>query len=531
MSSQNQTDTVSDKTNQNDLNTSTKANSEQSFAFYGSKLFVKFFAWICATTLITVLLATIYGYFCHFKPMRDEFVSITSEMLHNYGQNLVQTYETDPEARLRLHKGFGRNWLFDSNLNNLLTNYSGSHENKQNSSLWDTNSLHFSTSKDKKSDYVQQRLRFTFNPFEHKFKDFYVKNENKIKAIAQSLLKNDEEQYFKIDKEIFVGCQLTSESDNKYAILAHIPKPVSEQGKEFVFNKAIDLFPFFLLICGLLCFFMARYVVKPVVELREASHKFAKGDFSTHIIESSLSRGDELGDLAADFNDMAEKIELGINSQKRLFNDISHELRSPLARMQVALELLQMKASNSEKPLMDRLEKDINRMNALITEILNFSKLENRETGCSYEDIDLNKMLTSVCNDANFEGKTTNKNVKLIIKQNSHIKGISEILERAIENIIRNGLKYTPENSSVEVILDKCDGKPTIWIADHGPGVPQEEIEKIFAPFYRVNLDRNPQNGGIGLGLSIAQRAIQLHKGSIKMSNRPEGGLIAEIKL
>ena len=304
-----------------------------------------------------------------------------------------------------------------------------------------------------------------------------------------------------------------------------------EREGELFINKAKNVLPIILFVCAVLCFLMARYLAKPIIELQEASRKFANGDFSNKISKKTMSRYDEIGDLAIDFNNMAEKIELGINSQKRLFHDISHELRSPLARMQVAIELLQMKIGNSEKSLLERLEKDVTRMNALIEEVLQFFKLENKQIASAIEEISLEKALENVCTDAEFESKNKHKGVRLEIKQNSIIIGNSALIERAFENIIRNGLRFTPENTVVEVILDKIDNKAIIKIADHGPGIPEEQLNKIFEPFYCIKQDRNPQNGGIGLGLPIALKAIQVHKGSIKISNRTEGGLLVTIEL
>ena len=258
---------------------------------------------------------------------------------------------------------------------------------------------------------------------------------------------------------------------------------------------------------------------------------YRKGDFSHKITKEAMARYDEIGDLASDFNNMASKIEALINSQRRLFNDISHELRSPLARMQVGIELLQMKVPESEKPLVERLNKDVNRMNALIEEVLQFSKLENKQISGPSEEVNLAKALENVCADAEFENKNKHKGVRLEIKQECSIKGNSVLLERAFENIIRNGLRFTPENSIVEVSLEKIDNKAIINISDQGPGVPDNQINKIFDPFYCIKTDRNPQQGGIGLGLCIALKAVQIHNGSIKISNKPQGGLLATIEL
>lgn len=367
--------------------------------------------------------------------------------------------------------------------------------------------------------------------FRIKYQNFYKNNIDKITRFAGDLLTKTGTSVLEINDECFYGCQLLNDNGKKYVAIVHIPKEGPEHSKFLFINQAKNMLPLIILVCAVLCFVMARYLAKPIIELQEASRKFAKGDFSQKITKKSMNRYDEIGDLASDFNDMAERIESGINNQKRLFNDISHELRSPLARMQVGLELLQMKVKDSEKPLVERLEKDVNRMNALIGEVLQFSKLENKEIGAAKEEISLAKSLEDVCSDAEFEGNNNHKGVRLDIKNNAVIKGNVVLIERAFENIIRNGLRFTPENTVVEVSLDVIDSKAVIKIADHGPGIPEDDIKKIFEPFYCVKPDRNPQNGGIGLGLPIALRAIELHSGTIKMENRTEGGLLVTIEL
>lgn len=364
-----------------------------------------------------------------------------------------------------------------------------------------------------------------------KYNSFYKNNKNKLYDFAKSLLNKIGTSILIIDEESFFGCQLLSDSGKKYVAVIHIPREMPNQNKALLFAKAKYMLPLLIFVCATLCFIMARNLAKPIVELQEASRKFAKGDFSQKITKNAMSRYDEIGDLAVDFNNMAERIEAGINSQKRLFHDISHELRSPLARMQVAIELLQIKVSDSEKSLVNRLDKDVARMNALIAEILQFSKLENKEIGLIKEEINLGKTLENVCADAEFEGNNKHKGVRLEIKDNCMIKGNSALIERAFENIIRNGLRFTPENSVVEVSLEKITNKAVIKIGDSGPGIPENQLEKVFAPFYCIKEDRNPQSGGIGLGLPIALKTVQIHNGNIKITNKTEGGLLVTIEL
>ncbi|MBQ3643785.1 MAG: HAMP domain-containing protein [Candidatus Riflebacteria bacterium] len=539
-----------------DIITDSQQLTKRFATFYGSKLFVKCFGWFILITLINSVFVFVYSYYFYIKPAREEFRNIATKILQNNGQLMVETYEKQGNLDSTRFRGPGNLWLYNENIEIL---FDGNRKNNTDNRLFepeiDRNGFYpFKDNLYPKDGNVppkpeklpRPRLEDKYSKIPSKpntievkppqnhlyrkyFNTFYRENIDKVNTFAKSLLNKEGTNVFFIDKEIFFGCQLLSDNGKKYIAIIHIPRDVPVQNKYWFIYRAKNVLPLLLIVCAVLCFIMARYLAKPIIELQEASRKFAKGDFSHKITKKSMDRYDEIGDLASDFNNMAERLEAGINSQKRLFNDISHELRSPLARMQVGIELLQMKVRDSEKPLVERLEKDVNRMNALISELLQFSKLEIKQIESSDEDVELEKALEAVCADAEFEGNSDHKGVNLEIKNNVTIKGNSALIERAFENVIRNALRYTPEKSVVDVSLEKIENKAVVKIADRGPGVPEDEIDKIFTPFYCINPDRNPQKGGIGLGLSIALRAIKLHKGNIKMSNRPEGGLLATI--
>ena len=549
------------------------------YTFYGSKLFVKCFGWFIFITFINILLAAAFGYFYHYKPAREEFERIASRILANNGLLMAESYEKHGSLSFARFRGPGNFWLFDDNLvklfegseserythnvrkelpvnspeppippNNILPEMGPRPVEPPRPPIFPDGKLEIRERQTRPpeppvpSDNMRRMgrkrniLPIDLKPpldqqFKLKYKNFYKENSDKILNFAKTLLDKTETSLLKIDTESFFGCQILSDDGNKYIAIIHIPSEMPGTSKYIFFDQAKNMFPLLLIVCAILCFLMARYLAKPIVELQEASRRFANGDFSKKSIKSAMTRYDEIGDLAKDFNNMAERIEAGINSQKRLFHDISHELRSPLARMQVGIELLQMKVPDSEKSLVNRLEKDVTRMNALIEEVLEFSKLENKQIGGPIEEVELGKALENVCSDAEFESKNKHKGVKLEIKQECSINGNSILIERAFENIIRNGLRFTPENTMVEVSLEKINNEAVVKVLDHGPGVPEDQIERIFAPFYCIKSDRNPQSGGIGLGLSIALKAIEVHNGNIKISNREEGGLLVTITL
>ena len=491
--------------------------------FIGSKLFFNFFFGFGIVTVALFCLASGYSYFYQYKPAREQIINIAREVLQDNGQMMVEAYDNFGSEGLEKLRWPGTFRLFNEKLDNLFIKN-------------EFNLPEITTTDDAIKTGILTENKITQNlskaPLRNNTIAFFKNNKEQIKEFVKGLFIKKKTGTLRIKDENVVGCHFVSAKGNEYVALIYVPQKVPGVENAYTLLKRTkDILPIFIAFCAILCYCMARYVAKPIIEIQNASRKFAMGDFSQKISEKYKKRKDELGELATDFSNMAEKIESGIKSQKRLFNDISHELRSPLARMKIALELLQMKAKEGEQPLISRIEKDIERMNLLIGELLQFSKLENKEIGRASEEIDLEASLKEICSNAEFEGKKENKEVILQIKQPCIIHGVPDLIGRACENVIRNALRFTPENTKVEIVLDKTEKDAIITITDRGPGVPEEEIKRIFAPFYCVEQDRNPQKGGIGLGLSIALRAVQLHNGTIYIANHKEGGLTVTISL
>lgn len=281
---------------------------------------------------------------------------------------------------------------------------------------------------------------------------------------------------------------------------------------------------------GLVCYGLARYLTSPIVKLRSATKKLATGDLQARVGERGGKGGDELAQLARDFNEMAERIESLVTSEKRLTQDISHELRSPLARLNVALEIAKQKANTETKPVLDRIEKESNRLNEMISRLLILSKLESGGQELEKQKVNLKKLVEETVADADFEAQAKNKAVKITAIEDSRFPGSENLLRSAVENVLRNAVRYTDERTAVEVSLKNRNGDALIHIKDHGGGVPEEELENLFRPFYRVGEARERKSGGVGLGLAIAQRAVFAHKGTIKAQNTGDG-LLVEIKL
>ena len=274
---------------------------------------------------------------------------------------------------------------------------------------------------------------------------------------------------------------------------------------------------------GLVCYALARYLSSPITKLRNATQKLASGDFQTRVGEKVGKRGDELSRLANDFDEMAERIETLITSEKRLTQDISHELRSPLARLNVALELAKSKANEETNPLLERIETESNRLNEMLSRLLTLSKLETGSGNFEKHQINLTKLSEQIVADADFEAQANGRAVKIVEKDNVNVFGNEGLLRSAIENVLRNAVKYTEEKTTVEVSIVKDGKNAVVTVRDFGNGVPEDELEKLFKPFYRLQTARDRKSGGIGLGLAIAERAVNAHNGEISAENLEDG--------
>jgi two-component system sensor histidine kinase CpxA len=283
---------------------------------------------------------------------------------------------------------------------------------------------------------------------------------------------------------------------------------------------------------GTLCFLFVRWFSRPLRELRRITIRLARGDFSGRAGEAVTGRGDEIAELGVAFNGMAQRIEELLSSQRRLLGDISHELRSPLQRLDVAAALVREGSTPEQAAYLDRIEMETGRMNELIGGLLVLTREELGEGPPGDERIDWAEMLGQIVGDAEFEGRREGKRVRVAeFPAVAEFRGRADLLGSALENLVRNALRHTAPNTEVEIRGTEDEGGLRISVRDHGPGLPEQEMERIFRPFYRVDPARDRKTGGVGLGLSIADRAVRLHGGSIRALNAPGGGLIVEILL
>lgn len=284
---------------------------------------------------------------------------------------------------------------------------------------------------------------------------------------------------------------------------------------------------------GALALALTYYLTSPTLKLRRATQRFADGELSTRVVPEIGHRTDELGELARDFDVMAERIQNLLESERRLLGDISHELRSPLARVQLALDLADTTANEETRTYLKRIEQETGRLNQMIGQLLTLTRLEGGAFATANTLVDLTDIVAEVCEDAAFEAQGWGKFVHPEIEPGIQLKGDPQLLRSAVENVVRNALLHTPESSTVEVTLRR-ENKPSraiIIVRDHGPGVPEGHLEDLFRPFFRVAEARDRKTGGVGLGLSITDRAVRLHHGSVRAINAPEGGLQVELDL
>lgn len=288
-----------------------------------------------------------------------------------------------------------------------------------------------------------------------------------------------------------------------------------------------------IVVSGIVCFAVARYLARPLQRVRDASYRLAAGDLQARVGPSVGVRRDEIGDLVRDFDAMAARIETLVHSQGQLLSDISHELRSPLARLNVALELARRKAGPAAHVDLDRIETEADRMNDLIGRVLTLARAESNPASEAAVPLDLSDLVRQVTDDADYEAQQQHKSVTLRFAATPTVAGDAQLIASAVENVLRNAVHYTPERTTVEVVVDGTDRETVIAIRDHGPGVPQADLERIFSPFHRVESARNRDAGGIGvgLGLAIARRAIAVHGGRIGAENVADGGLRVTIRI
>jgi len=279
--------------------------------------------------------------------------------------------------------------------------------------------------------------------------------------------------------------------------------------------------PYYLLVLavtGVLCWLAAVRIVSPIRRIAASMVRLGKGELSARV---SLRRQDEIGELACSFNQMAAQLQRLLTSERRLLEDISHELRSPLTRLKFAVRLARTDADRGAA--LDRVERETNRITSLVSEIVEMTRVENDSLSRKTENVDLDELIEETVSDGQLEADFRNCKIRVEGQLSCEVSGDQELLRRAVENVLRNAIRHSPERARIDVILERNAEFATITVRDHGPGVPEEFLTQILEPFFRVDEAREVTSGGVGLGLSIAKRAVQLHEGTIVAENAAPG--------
>jgi two-component system sensor histidine kinase CpxA len=287
-----------------------------------------------------------------------------------------------------------------------------------------------------------------------------------------------------------------------------------------------------LVVSAVVCFFLARYLVSPVDQLRRATRQIASGNLDVRVSEKIKGRHDELGLLASDLDMMSQRVRNLLESKQQLLRDVSHELRSPLARLQLALSLARRQENSGVERHLSRIACEADRLEELIARTLRLARLERPAQGLERTPLDIADLLSHIVADVGIEAEARGCTVDLHSERSLRVNGDPELLRSALENVIRNAIRYGPSGSSVVIEALHPDSRNVeVIVRDSGPGVPAKDLQLIFEPFYRVDAARNRAVGGDGLGLAIAARAVEIHGGAVEARNLPGGGLAVHMKL
>jgi len=285
-----------------------------------------------------------------------------------------------------------------------------------------------------------------------------------------------------------------------------------------------------LVVSAVTSWWLAEHLTAPIRRIQAGARALASENLDVRVSAGLEGRKDELAVLARDFDAMADQLRANRSATTQLLRDISHELRSPLARMRVALGLARQPPAYFPRQL-DRLAREIERLDAMISQVLKLARLHGTDALLEREPFELDEVIEEVVRDANFEGAVKNCRIGVSGATHESVLGNRELLRSAIENVLRNAVRYSPNDASVEVSVTRTNSGLEILIRDRGPGVPPADLERIFEPFYRVAESRDRDSGGEGIGLAITSQVLKAHGGGAKAANTPGGGLEVRLSL
>jgi len=328
--------------------------------------------------------------------------------------------------------------------------------------------------------------------------------------------------------------KFVSSSGHAYVLMLYLPSDLRRIA-EILWGEGLPFSISLIVLVTLLCLGLAYHIASPIHSIQSTARRVAQGDLKARVPSSVSRRHDEVAALAKDFDSMVSRLDSLIQTQKKLLNSVSHELRSPLARINISLALLRNRFPADSDDLFQRLDRDVVRIDLLMGQLLTLSRLEAGFSSGEREDVDFAELVEEVAADANFEAQALGKSVSFqttgsIILRNAD----PHALRSACENIIRNAARFTRPGSDVQIVLEirRSTSEPLAFLSvrDHGPGVPEDSLQAIFQPFYRINGDAEATVGN-GLGLAIASEAIRMHRGTIRAENLQPTGLEIVVQL
>ncbi len=300
-------------------------------------------------------------------------------------------------------------------------------------------------------------------------------------------------------------------SRGRYVLIAElVPPPLSER----IPGDILWTLKLGTLFSALICLLIAHYLTKPIERLRDATNQLARGNLDIRAGENLGNRSDEIADLVRDFDSMAGELRKQIKSERSLLSGVSHELRSPIARIRLALTLARNAGDSEREEMLDRIEQDTIQLDSMLEQILTVARLESGQIKPKFEPLVLNDLIDDVLHDAKFEAAATNATITYEGVENVRVNGDPGMLRSAIENVVRNAIFYSGQGGKIEVKLTTIGKNAFLAVRDNGPGVPPEKMNLIFEPFFRVDDSRGSATGGMGLGLALVHNAVLTHPGA-----------------
>ncbi|MGI4840371.1 MAG: sensor histidine kinase [Janthinobacterium lividum] len=313
-------------------------------------------------------------------------------------------------------------------------------------------------------------------------------------------------------------------SGDTYLLIYRIPFPELDEWRKHSLFWPLSALAISLVVLTLFSLLVTLSITRPLNRLRGAVHDLGQASYQQNSLAQLANRRDEFGVLATDFNRMGSRLQSLIGSQRQLLRDVSHELRSPLARLRIALALAERAEAQQREALWPRLTRECDRLEDLISEILALARVDAEHA--SAETVDVNMLLGGVRKDAQLSAADID--VRIDAQPGLTLQGWPMLVERAVDNLLRNALRFSPADRPVEINARLRNGQIEITVRDHGPGVPIEHLAQLGEPFFRAP---GQTSAGHGLGLAIARRAAERHGGSLQLSNHPAGGFVAKLEL